>query len=514
MKVKKYRAETLREALEQIKTELGEDALILNTKKVQSSGLFGIGAKDQIEVTVTADTEAVQATIKATQDTRRKETGKKLNLTDGEAATPSVEKETPTVLKGLPFLSALAARSKSSEPNDFSTVVSPKLTAPKSEPETVEIAQTAPRIVHKPRPKPVVQQQQPAVQQQQKPATATATASAAASVPSVATQTNESVFAQNKALTNELDRLRSELKEMKFSLGSLMAQQIHQPVQAWDSFNNFDSLAETYDTPFNEIYLELLNTGISNEQARCIIEASMPLMSDNSVRSSKNLSQFCLTKVLPSLVNFSSDPLQSSQQTVMALVGPTGVGKTTTIAKLAARVALRQRRPVQLLTLDTYRIAAVDQLKTYAEIIGVGCHVARSVLELDSLIRRFAATSTVLIDTAGRGPNDLAEQMELADYLRTRRSIYKSLVISATTNTADAIVAAHKFSIFGVNRLVVTKLDETTRPGAVVGWASETKLPLLYLCAGQRVPEDLEIATTENCSARITRAQLPMAVAA
>lgn len=509
MKVKKYRAETLREALEQIKTELGEDALILNTKKVQSNGLFGIGAKDQIEVTVTADTEAVQATIKATQDTRRKETGKKLSLTDGEAATPSAEKETPNVLKGLPFLSALAARSKSSEPNDFSTVVSPKLISPKPATETVEIAQTAPRIVHKPKPRPVVQQQKPAVQQQQKPVTAPAPATASANAPS-----QESVFAQNKALTNELDRLRSELKEMKFSISSMMAQQIHQPVQAWDGFNNFDSLAETYDTPFNEIYLELLNTGISHEQARCIVEASMPLMSNDSVRFSKNLSQFCLTKVLPSLVNFSSDPLQSSQQTVMALVGPTGVGKTTTIAKLAARVALRQRRPVQLLTLDTYRIAAVDQLKTYAEIIGVGCHVARSVLELDSLIRRFAANSTVLIDTAGRGPNDLAEQMELADYLRSRKSIFKSLVVSATTNTADAIVAAHKFSIFGVNKLIVTKLDETTRPGAVVGWASETKLPLLYLCAGQRVPEDLEIATSENCSARITRAQSQMAVAA
>lgn len=487
----------MRQALEQIKSELGEDALILNTKKVHTNGLFGIGAKDQIEVTVTADTDAVQATIKAKTDSHQQVKGTKLNLTDGEAATPTVQKEESNVLRSLPFLSALAARAKSSDTNDFSTVVAPKITSPKAVTEKIEIAQTAPRIIHKPKQKTAIQQ---------KPAVSAPPAA-------VNKQPDKASVVQNKTLTNELDRLRAELREMKFSLSSIVAQQSGQSNNAWNGLESSDSFSRVFDAPFNEIYLELVNAGLSQEQACCIVEASLPLFS-NGKMPVQNLSRLCLSKVLPSLVDFSSDPLQSPQPTVMALIGPTGVGKTTTIAKLAARVALRARRRVELLTLDTYRIAAVDQLKTYAEIIGVGCHVARSVLELNALVRRFSNNSTILIDTAGRGPNDLADHLELADYLRSNNDIIKSLVLSATTNSADAIVAVRKYSIFGVNKLVVTKLDETTRPGAMIGWANETKLPLLYLCTGQRVPEDLESATSESCSARIARVQFQYAAAA
>lgn len=507
MKVKKYRADSLRQALEQIKSELGEDALILNTKKVHTNGLLGIGAKDQIEVTVTADTEAVQATIAAQEGKRRKDSkGAKLNLTDGEAATPATQKAEPKVLKGLSFLTALAARAKSSEPNDFSTVVAPKINSPKPEPQIVEISETAPRIIHKPKPKPIIQSQ-PAVQQQPKPAATKTQTSQPQPI-------QESINTQNKALTNELDRLRAELREMKFSLSSIAAQQVQQSTNIWNGSDDFNSFSKFYDAPFKDIYMELLSFGLTNEQAHCVIEASAPLVSNTSEKLPQNLSRFCLKKVLPSLVKFSSDPLQSTQPTVMALIGPTGVGKTTTIAKLAARVALRARRRVELLTLDTYRIAAVDQLKTYAEIIGVGCHVARSVLELNMLVRRFSNDATVLIDTAGRGPNDLADHIELADYLRSNDDILKTLVLSATTNPIDAIVAAQKYSIFGVGKLAITKLDETIRPGALVGWANETKLPLLYLCAGQRVPEDLEVATPETSAARIARTQFPYAIAA
>ncbi|MEJ7713712.1 MAG: hypothetical protein WKF84_28670 [Pyrinomonadaceae bacterium] len=102
-----------------------------------------------------------------------------------------------------------------------------------------------------------------------------------------------------------------------------------------------------------------------------------------------------LSQALPSLVTFAPDPLceipnKTKKHAAAVFIGPTGVGKTTTIAKLAARLALRERRRVELITLDTYRIAAVEQLKTYAEIIGTRCHVARSVMEVDTLVRRFS----------------------------------------------------------------------------------------------------------------------------
>jgi len=195
-------------------------------------------------------------------------------------------------------------------------------------------------------------------------------------------------------------------------------------------------------------------------------------------------------------------------------VGPTGVGKTTTIAKLAAHVALGARRRVELITLDTYRIAAVEQLKRYAEVIGAGCHVARSVDELDDLKRRYEGKAKIFIDTAGRSPNDLADQLELADYLRGSHDILKCLVLQATTHPADAMIAVKKFALFGSDQLIITKLDETTRPGAAVGTAKDSRLPLAYICAGQRVPEDIQRANPTTLAARILRATMMAAAAA
>jgi flagellar biosynthesis protein FlhF len=104
--------------------------------------------------------------------------------------------------------------------------------------------------------------------------------------------------------------------------------------------------------------------------------------------------------------------------------------------------------------------------------------------------------------------------MELADYLRANDDMLKCLVLQATTHPTDAQVAARKFALFGANRLVITKLDETARPGAAVGTAADSALPLVYLCAGQRVPEDLERATPETFNARVLRRPNAMAAAA
>ena len=188
---------------------------------------------------------------------------------------------------------------------------------------------------------------------------------------------------------------------------------------------------------------------------------------------------------------------------MMAVIGSTGVGKTTTVAKLAARVALRERRRVELVTLDTYRIAAVEQLKIYAEIIGANCHVVRSVFELDAVLCKLPSEATVLIDTTGKNPHDLADQYELADYLKGRDDISKCLAIQATTNFSDGLAAIKKFEMYGADCLAITKLDETTRPGAMLELVAEGLLPLTYLCTGQRVPEDLHAASPETFANRI-----------
>jgi flagellar biosynthesis protein FlhF len=271
-----------------------------------------------------------------------------------------------------------------------------------------------------------------------------------------------------------------------------------------DGHDSLDTNEEIYDSPYYEAYLELAATGLDPALARRVINSAV---SPNRKATDQpcEVAREALTAALPTLVQFEDDLLAATNHPVMALIGPTGVGKTTTLAKLAARVALRERRRVELITLDTYRISGVEQLKTYAEIIGAGFHVPRSILELDSLVRRFSGEATVFIDTIGRSPNDLADQMELADYLRSNDDMLKCLVLQATTHPSDAQIAAKKFALFGANRLALTKLDETTRPGAAVSIASGSTLPLTYLCSGQRVPEDIESATPDSLTARIVR---------
>jgi flagellar biosynthesis protein FlhF len=484
MNVKKYRAETLRQALEQIKCELGDEALILNTRQVRTNGFLGLGAKTEIEVSVSADSPARRVSTNQTSTANRQSKVARLDLTDGQAATPAsfAQEDGPTI--GSNLMNALAARAYQTDSEMFSNASPQNLSRSIKPAQPVELSEIAPRIVH--------------------PTKNTVTTPEKPAQNSVA-QKDEPTLARNKALTSELDSLRAELREVKFSLSSLAVRNVCSDDDPSLALNKFEEFPELYESPGYDVFHTLTSAGINAKNAQQIVSASLPYLAVQS-RSITELTRACLKNALPSMAKFSADPLQSKQAMTLALIGPTGVGKTTTLAKLAARAYLRERRRVELITLDTYRIAAVEQLKTYAEIIGVGCHVVRSVLELNAMVQKFEGEATVLIDTTGRSPHDLADQLELADYLSSNEEILKGLVLPATTHQADASVAARKFSMYGANCLIVTKLDETARPGAVLGWTSEANLPLLYLCAGQRVPEDIEIARPEHLAARMIRA--------
>jgi flagellar biosynthesis protein FlhF len=272
----------------------------------------------------------------------------------------------------------------------------------------------------------------------------------------------------------------------------------------WQSETDFELVDELFDSPFYEAYNELTETGLSNELARKVVTAIIPQYRDGKIEAD-HLARTALFKAFSSLVKFERNPLLGDEPTTIALIGATGVGKTTTVAKLASRVALQERRRVELVTLDTYRIAAVEQLKTYAEIIGAGCHVVRSVFELDAVLRRLPPDASVLIDTTGKSPHDLADQHEVADYLRKRREIRKCLVTQATAHPIDSFAAVRKFEMYGADCLALTKMDETMRPGAMVELAAQSALPLIYMCMGQRVPEDLQEATPQNFIAHVFR---------
>lgn len=469
MQVKKYRAATTREALEQVKQDLGEDAFVLETKKVRAGGFLGLGAQMQIEISAATPNHASES-----QNSKSNRKSKlKLNLTDDTFAAPksSIE-ETIETESALPFiLTNDISKSLAKSAKAYGNILS--LEQPKI--ETVEISENAPQIVHAKR--------EPAK----------------VSLPEQ--QASPVAESQASSSSRELELLRAELREVKFSLGAFTNRQNIQQSQPAVDLN---ACGEVYDSPFFEAYTALAQTGVSAELARKFINDIIPHYKSGFIKAHE-LTQEALIYGLTSLIKFEENPLELQQPAIMAVIGATGVGKTTTIAKIAARIALHERRPVELVTLDTYRIAAVEQLKTYAEIIGAGCHVVRSVFELDAMLRRLPSDATILIDTTGRNPHDLADQHELSDYLRRRAEIRKCLTVQATTNPADSLAAIKKFEMYGVDCLAFTKMDETTRPGALLELAAAGDLPLTYFCAGQRVPEDLQTATPETFVGNILR---------
>lgn len=199
--------------------------------------------------------------------------------------------------------------------------------------------------------------------------------------------------------------------------------------------------------------------------------------------------------------------LEPGKTRVAALVGPTGVGKTTTVAKLAAYAQLQLKQKVALVTLDTYRLAAVDQLQEYARILQVPLHVALTVEDLRSALRFYQDRSLVLIDTPGHSPKDEEVLRQLRGFLDELPSCETHLVLSATTKPRDLTEIAQRYDLLKPSRLIFSKLDETSTYGPILGTLVRVKKPLSYLGTGQEVPEALELATSRRVADLILPAQ-------
>ncbi len=180
---------------------------------------------------------------------------------------------------------------------------------------------------------------------------------------------------------------------------------------------------------------------------------------------------------------------------VVAFIGPTGVGKTTTIAKIAACFALFAKARVALVTADTYRIAAIEQIKSYAEIIGIPCEVVHSPRDMEQTLAELADYELVLIDTAGRSPNSPTRMYELKNMIDSAMPEEIHLVLSSTTRRRDLDNLIDRFEVVGFDRVILTKLDESMTFGAVFNVHAKCARPFSYFTNGQSVPEDIEAAT-------------------
>jgi flagellar biosynthesis protein FlhF len=200
---------------------------------------------------------------------------------------------------------------------------------------------------------------------------------------------------------------------------------------------------------------------------------------------------------------------------VVALVGATGVGKTTTIAKLAARYALRHgRNSIVLITTDTYRIGALEQLRTYGRILGIPVKIAHNKKQLQDLLKMLSEKKFVLIDTAGMGQRDIRLMEQFSVINDCAIGLKTLLVLSSTTHRAALDETVRSFSNVEISGCILTKLDETTNLGGALSVVTSHQMPVAYISDGQRVPEDLHLARAHTlinrCVAIARRANQPL----
>jgi len=189
----------------------------------------------------------------------------------------------------------------------------------------------------------------------------------------------------------------------------------------------------------------------------------------------------------------------SPTTSVAILVGPTGVGKTTTVAKIAANQLMHQRRRVALVTVDVFRIGAIQQLETYARLMGLPFFVATTPEEAKRSVHQAKQVADlVLVDTIGRSPKQTDQLAALWELVAAMNPDEVFLTLPANGNPPDLALAAKQFSIFCPTSLIITKLDEATQTGVIVNLVTHLNLPVSYITTGQNVPEDLEVPTSER----------------
>ena len=235
----------------------------------------------------------------------------------------------------------------------------------------------------------------------------------------------------------------------------------------------------------------LINRGINVESSRTIASFLRESLTEQEL-CREDLVRETIVETIQGLIEVSPPDFNSLDgQHIMAFVGPTGVGKTTTLAKIAAFYLAGYSRSIALITIDTYRIAAVEQLKVYGEIMHLPVDVVITPDQLEQAIEKHRDKELILIDTAGRSPRDEFCIEELSTFLHPQLNIEKHLVLSATTREQELLETIRRFDPLGISNTIFTKIDECTNLGILLNIQIQNSNPLSYVTNGQRVPEDL-----------------------
>jgi flagellar biosynthesis protein FlhF len=291
-----------------------------------------------------------------------------------------------------------------------------------------------------------------------------------------------------------------ELKEIKNQIHKLGDKVKLIQEMFWDE--KAPQLQSQIPPEFAEIYKLSVQSGMDREHLDEIMRMTlehMPFQMRENSTTVKRYFQTLLRKVIP--IRMESTPNIGNKKVIM-LVGPTGVGKTTSIAKLAARYSflMQKKYKVGLVVLDTYRIGAVEQLMQYARMMKLGIETVVDPPEFSAALESLKYCDYILIDTMGSSPYDRNKIEKIYECLaanETEYSVDVVLTMPSSIKYEDMLLTYENFSSLGIDTLMFTKLDETKGYGNIFSLAYETKKPISYFSVGQEVPEDMVCATSE-----------------
>ncbi|HOA80259.1 MAG TPA: flagellar biosynthesis protein FlhF [Defluviitaleaceae bacterium] len=291
-----------------------------------------------------------------------------------------------------------------------------------------------------------------------------------------------------KCLESKLDYMEDLLTKVMDKVSSV------EQVKSYDDKGN--------DKKYNSSVLQLLYDNlINNEILPELAEFILKDLDDNDDLNPENVNEL-ISVVYNRIIDLIGEPApikaDSSQPKIIFFIGPTGVGKTTTIAKITAHFCLTERKKVGLVTADTYRIAAVEQLKTYAEILNIPVEVIYNSDELPETLNKMKDYDLILIDTAGRSHKNIEQFKELDYLLSTVDEKQIFLVLSATTKHKDMMSILNQYSSISDYNIIFTKVDETISLGTILNVKYLTEKPLSYISFGQNVPDDIELISPKK----------------
>ncbi len=310
------------------------------------------------------------------------------------------------------------------------------------------------------------------------------------------------LFTQKTENQPDQTSLQGEVAELK-ELVKTLAQQINQISESErapepesqvalqvknTSFNNRNT---TNQIQGDHILSTLIQRGINVETARTVTNFIRESLTEQELANSEYV-QTTMVDIIQNLIEvtpINTEPPQQQQR--IAFVGPTGVGKTTTLAKIAAAYLKKHSNSVALITIDTYRIAAVEQLKVYGDIMNLPVDIVITPDQLREALDKHKDKELVLIDTAGRSPKDHLSLDELSNFFEAELNIEKHLVLSASTREDELLNTVEQFQCLEITNTIFTKIDECLNLGVLLNVQLQNPTPLSYLTNGQKVPEDL-----------------------